>query len=340
MNAQIVGLGQPIDARLRRPEWGGAIPVPPAYETREKVIRVVLLILGTCVYAASLALMGAGLLGAMHPSMILVALGGFKLGNAMFERATRVCTIRDENPARPNQVPVAHAPLVVIRSPNPIDCTVSLLFKKNQFSPQQPIIPAPTTQTQTDDLLRYEWTVRASPDGRLKVEGTDQKVTQIWWECTRLKETNHAPKKPICVAKGEIRQFLTKFLEKKGMKESEYTAFVNFWNQKLNTDQSSPYFLVRPIDPNQILEYLPPIKIKSGEEEMVCHRHYFHFTPVEKLDQEVDSAELYVDQMGPVNPGEVAAFDVGGEVEGNFKESLEVQEAFNRDFAKRYIFVN
>lgn len=326
-------IGRQIDPRLLRPELGIAVQAPTSCETREKITRIALLIFAACIYAGSLVLMGAGLMGSAHPSMILISLGGFKLGNAIFERATRVCTIRDEV-ARPM------APLVVIRSPNPIDCKVSLLFKKNQFSPQEPIIPAPTRQIQTGDLTRYEWTVRTDPGGNLNVAGTDQKVTQIWWECLRLKGTRAVADRPICVPKGQIQQFLTQFLQKKGMRESEYTAFVNFWNQKLNTDRSSPYFLIRPIDANQILDYLPPIEIESGGAEMACHRHYFHFTPVGVPVQEADSAALYLDRMQAHNPGEVAAFDVGAEVEGNLKESQEEQNAFNRQFADRYIFVN
>ncbi len=209
---------------------------------------------------------------------------------------------------------ICKAPLTIIRSEKPTKLAVSILFDPAKHDPCDPIFPSPS-EIETSSRT-FIWNIQSQEDGTLSVGGTDDKVKMIWWEAVR--KTAPIPFTPelsgVTVDRNDLPQMLQDILAKKGVKESEARAFVQYWDQtaqrQFNSD--APYVTIELVEESDLDKFLPPMKADSSEAEFSLKRFYFRFQPSDEKKGMEPSA--YLDAMKPASIGPNAVIDLGGEV--------------------------
>lgn len=244
--------------------------------------------------------------------------------------------------------PIAKAPLTLVRSDKPVDLKISILFNQ-QFAPQYPIEPKPTSITKKADRETYSWNVRTQQDGSLvlsSLEGLQTKIKMIWWEAIRKEQKaqiDHA--QAICVASSEVKNVLGAILQKSGLSDQESHAFKQYWHEIFTNNydpQHTPFVMVQLVEKENNGKYLPQMTIDGEEAESFdLQRFYFLFEPVSQPAHGVDQ-ESYLKQLATKTLGSRVVIDLGGELahspEMQIKQNWPGEDAFNKKFIETYIY--
>jgi hypothetical protein len=206
------------------------------------------------------------------------------------------------------------APFTLIRTKEDIPVSISLIFK-DSFKPLRPIFPDPTEIVNDGPTLKYTWRVIAHSNGTMETPTIDQRIKLIWWEAIRLGhpkpfDVSHS----ACVLRSEFKEFLRSTLILLGVHDSESIAFVDFWNRIFGDDPSCPYILVQLINPGDVLNYVPEMRIESDAgNPPALYRFYFRFLPVKNASAGIDPT-IFRSRLPFPHLGEDAVIDLGGEM--------------------------
>lgn len=222
------------------------------------------------------------------------------------------------------------APLTLVRTAGVSDLKISLLFNQ-QMKPCQPTFPNPS------EILgmKHSWNVRTAGDGTMT--HADQRIHMIWWESLRSYPKPLDPNKAVCVPKGRITQFLDDVLTRKGLRDSEKRAFIEYWTCLMEQSEE-PFLLIELVGSQDLFSHIPNMEIEGANgSDFALERIYFKFHPVS--DQSLGiSEENYLRGMEQTVLGSNVVLDLGGEITNPaFKVDPNWESTFNPSFIDRFI---